>query len=276
MQDLDRIPDRIRLARQAGINEVVIVEGKRDRQLVVGLELCPESNVFIAGTRAKVIDSARQALSMGLGRLACIVDRDFDDVVDGLTTDVDLRIVAYDNADQEAMLWFSPAFERVLTVLGSEDKLDLYGGAAVLRKTILETLMPIIRLRRANALHGWSIKFDDLDLASKVNLRTLTLSSQSLCDSLWSEDCGASRATLYAVANDDNAPLPQCPETASTLVKGRDALAVTGVALRRLVGNLTKQQSHVDSIEGPIRLSANTSVLQGTSWYSRVRDLLAG
>jgi hypothetical protein len=263
----DRIADRIKQARQVSSAPAVVVEGKGDRRFLSRLSALRDADVYIAGTRDRVLTTAHDVVQLSLSRVVCVVDRDFDDVVS--QAEVDLAVlIAYDNADLEAMLWTSAALEALLEEVGSEEKLEAFGGTEALRDAVNSVLAPVCRLRRANALEGWGLPFDAVDLASKIDLRTLSLSVQSLCDALWRPDLGVAKSQLYEVAADGS--VPTCPHSGAELIRGKDAVAVTGVALRRLIGSLTHQQASGDRLEETLRLASSDAHVSTTRWLSRV------
>jgi hypothetical protein len=271
LRDFDRIADRIRQHRQVDKRPVAIGEGPSDRRFVD--RVLPRGSVsfFEAGTRSEVLNTAQEVAAMGVDRVAGVVDRDFDDVVAELEQGGS-PVVTYDDADLEAMLWWSRALDDVLEEIGSETKLRSFGGPAAVRSVVAEIARPIQRLRRANALHGWGLPFDSLDLRQRMKVSSLEMSIQSLCDALWDPDAGIERAELYAAA--EGFEECQCPATGRALIRGRDALAVTGVLLRRAIGSLSHQQAHPDRLSEALRLRATEATVGGTAWRQKVTAML--
>lgn len=268
----DRIADRIRLHRQVDSRPVIVVEGKSDQRFVGRVISADLIVTFIAGTRSAVIAAAADVAAMRLHRVACVVDRDFDDLV-ALAESAHLPIAPYDGADLEGMLWSTPALDDLIQELGSTDKLATFGGVETLRSAVDEALRPVCRLRRANALNGWGLNFDEhLALERRVNVRTLTLSRQSLCDSLWRDDLGIGKAVLYGTAQQGEDAL--CPSTGQNLIRGKDALAVAGVGLRRRIGNLGQRETTSARLAESLRLCTTASAVERTQWREKLRGLL--
>lgn len=272
LRPFDRIADRIKLARQQDRRSVIVVEGSSDRLFVGRIFTDTTIEVYVAGTRSTVLDAARDIDRLHIDRAACVVDRDFDDLV-GIAESQGLPIASYDNADLEAMLWCSLTLEDLVHEIGSEEKISQLGGVSALRRQTFEVLRPLSKLRRANALHGWGLSFEDLNLSAKLDLRTLTLGVQPLCDSVWHPELGVDKSVLYQTAEAHSEPLV-CPQSGSELIRGRDALTVVGVALRRLIGNLTQQQAVTERLEETLRLAATEAHLSSTFWLSRVKTIL--
>ena len=262
------LADRIRLHRQVDRRSCIVVEGNSDRRFIQRI-LGTDVTVFVAGSRANVLRTALTLHDHRISGVACAIDQDFHRADYHQIP----RVVAYDNADLEAMLWTSSALEHLLTEVGSAEKLHLFGGARLLRAAVVHALLPLTRLRAANALEGWGLNFDLLRLAPRVNRATLSIQTQSLCDALASTaPGGVERRHLYAVASEGSDEV--CSYTNYPMVRGRDALVVTGVALRHLVGNLSHQQAAVERLEETLRLAATTSDVIRAPWYARLQHLL--
>src|SRR6266487_3311642 len=127
LREYDRLADRIRLHRQVDPRPIIVVEGPSDDRFCKRVISPDIAMIFIAGTRSAVIATAATVASYKLDQIACVVDRDFDDVVADAER-AGLPIAAYDSADLEAMLIESPAFQDMLLELGSAEKLHTFGG----------------------------------------------------------------------------------------------------------------------------------------------------
>jgi hypothetical protein len=271
LQPHDRLADRIRLHRQADARPVVVGEGEADRRFIDRVLSAGTVAFFIAGTRDIVLETGRDVAALGMDHIACVVDRDFDDVVAAAEAE-GLPVVAYDNADLESMLWGSPILDDVVDEIGSAQKLHALGGVTAVRQAATDAVRPLQRLRRANAVHGWGLPFDTLDLRRKVSMTSLTMGNQSLCDALWSGDLGIAKGQLYEAAA--SYPEATCPVTGLPLVRGRDALAALGVVLRRAAGNLSFQDAHPNRLSEMVRLRATEAALASTRWLVRLGELL--
>jgi hypothetical protein len=270
LRQVDRLADRIRLHRQADQRPTVVVEGVIDERFIDRV-MPGQVSTFLAGTRDEVIRTARQLRDLKLDRVGCVVDRDFDNTVAAAEAE-DLPLVPYDDADLEAMLWWSRVLRDVIEEIGSAQKLAEFGGIAALSDRCLDIVRPLQRLRRASALNGWGLAFDELDLRRRINPRTLTLGVQSLCDALWHPGLGVEKSILYEAA--EEFPEAYCPATGRPLVRGRDAIAALGAALRHVVGNLSYANAQSEHIAEIMRLRATDAELNGTQWRKRLGGLL--
>ena len=272
LRDFDRPADRIRLHRQARFAPVIVVEGRTDKRLHERV-LPFEVDIFVAGTRQEVLEAAAQLSAHRLRAAVGVVDRDFDDAV-GLAIASGLPVVAYDGADVEAMLFMSSALAHLLAELASSQKLAAAGGHEGIRDRVVSTLRPVSTLRRFNALHGWGLAFDAVDLAGKMKVQNPRLEPRSLIDALLraSDYATVGRVELEAgVASDDDLT---CPESELPLFRGRDALAVLGVLLRREVGGCKHQQCQSEHLASVLRLAVDPGDLLGVPWYARLTSAL--
>lgn len=265
LRNYDRLADRIRLHRQVDGRPVLVTEGYSDRRLVA--DLLPEgaAAMFVGGTRSEVLAVADFALKSQIDRIACLVDRDFDDAVSE-AEQRGLPIVVYDGGDLEDMLLGSPAGERAINELASAPKLGAFGGALALIALVRERTAPLSRLRRANALGEWGLDFASLDLSAKVNRETLHVNVTSVCAALHrTAREGVDRQDLESCARHDSEG--ECPRTCRPLARGRDLLALIGVALRRLVGTRPKAQTTPELLSVVLRTAADREWLRATVWF---------
>ena len=272
IRDYDRPADRIRQHRQADKRPVVVVEGSSDARLIregFKRRLQP----FPVGTRSVALETIRQLVDWKFASVVCIVDRDFDRVV--ATHEADgLPLHPYENADIEAMLSLTDALRLMLIEVGSEQKLTSFGGMPAVLKLLHSVVMPVTRLRAANAEMGWGLAFDEVDLADKVDMRTLSLKVESYCAALASKSPNAPRKEiLVSWANGTRQPsfIPTCPRGSSPYFRGRDFLAIVGVALRSKIGSCERAATRSDHLARVLR-AVSGPMLSSSKWGD---DLLA-
>jgi hypothetical protein len=247
------------------------VEGGSDKRLVEGVLVNEEVVVFVAGTRSKVLDVAERSIILKIDRIACLVDRDFDDAVE-IAEAAGWPVISYDGGDLEDMLARSPALARVIDELASEEKLRSYGGSsAVLNKAQLE-MSALAKLRRANAMNHWSIPFDKVDILSKIDKGTLELNVRSMCAALaQSADGSVSIGELEEVLGIGEHA--ECPRTGHKRFRGRDLIMIVSVAFRKLIGTLPRDQVAPEHLAGVLRLSSDLQWFRSTDWYGDLTRL---
>ncbi|GAB2829009.1 DUF4435 domain-containing protein [Lentzea nigeriaca] len=270
LRKYDLLADRIRFHRQSTMDPIVVVEGVTDARMCS--RLLGRLNVvpFIAGTRSNVLEAAVKLAEYGTLKVACLVDRDFDDVIEAHSSVT--TVVTYDNADLESMLIQTKAFDAVVDEFGSDEKVESYGGSSNVRTTIVELSYPLARIRRQNANESWGLRFDALDLPGRVQDKkgsAVSLPIAPLCDALLScsPDSSASRIdVLTAAAAEDSV----CPYTGKPRYRGRDALTILAVMLRSRLGSYKKQEMNGELLAQVLRLTASFDFVVDTPWWSRL------
>ena len=271
LSKFDILADRIRLHRQVDARPIIITEGVADQRFLQRVLPVGFATVFLAQTRDVALEATGQLARSRISRFACVVDRDFDDQVQEWESKA-LPIVAYDNADLEAMLWRSRALDDLLVEVGSSTKLATFGGIDRVRQTVEQALLPLQRLRRASAVGGLGLPFDALRLQARVSRQTLSIGIASICSALWTPECSLGVQELRDIAQSGSDPM--CPVSGESLYRGKDCLAVLGVALRHLVGNLPHIAAKSERLEEAIRLAASAEIAASMSWYRRLTDQL--
>ncbi|MEV7231209.1 hypothetical protein AB0M79_29950 [Polymorphospora sp. NPDC051019] len=266
IKNFDRVADRIRQHRQADTRPIIVVEGPSDyRFLRAGFD--EEYALFPANTRSIALEVTEQLTEWRLTNVACVVDRDFDGEVKDKEA-VGVPVFAYENADLEAMLSHMDAFSVMISEIGSEKKIKGLGGPARLAELVSATAIPVARLRAANCQNGWGLAFDEVDLASKIALNDLTFNLRGYCTALRQKSPDSPPlATLIAVAEglDPTVIESSCPRHSSPYYRGRDFLAVLGVALRQQAGSCQKAATDPEHLAGILR-ATGCKAIKGSSW----------
>jgi hypothetical protein len=273
LRDFDNLADRIRLHRQVRKTPLLIVEGVTDKRLLERLLNLPGTDIFIASTRQVALDVAKRLTEYGVGLVAAVVDRDFDDTVAQAEAN-GLPVVAYDGADLESMLLTTSALDTLLSELARPERLQTFGGVEVLRAHLQDEALAVAGLRRANALHRWGLAFDEIDLASKVDRDTLRFRLPNLCDALRRtvQNGVPERQALIDSAGLDPGT---CPRSGHPLRRGRDCLALLAAALRRRIGSLNHHQAEVDHLERLLRMATTHDDIEETAWLSALRAAIS-
>ena len=267
----DSLAGRIKLHRQNDRRPIIVTEGNTDGNFLRHVLSSTNVTVFVAGDRRRALRTISELSSFSLEKIACVVDQDFEDDLSALEIS-GLPIACYDNADMESMIWQSQALESVIRENATQSKFDGFGGIEALRTIASTIVLPIQRLRYANARESLGLDFDALKLDRKISKDTLELPIHSICNALARGDCDSSSRELQEIAEDGEIPI--CPHSGESLVRGKDLLVVAGVALRRQIGSVSYGSSKADQLALAARLSSNEASLAGTRWRERIRELL--
>ncbi|WP_416959465.1 hypothetical protein [Streptomyces sp. Agncl-13] len=225
---------------------------------------------FSAAGRKNAIEAIRETVQAGTKKVFCVIDRDFDNEITS-TTNSDLPIITYRNADMEAMLATPDTLRVILTSFGRENSSELDLDEVL--DEIAEIAKPISLLRRASFLNGWGLNFDGTEPADKVDQRTLKFNILGYCQALArASNDPPDLATLVAVAT-ENTPvsLPSCPHGAKHYFNGKDFAAILGVFLRKKLGYLSKSQTERKHVCAIVRSSASGR-LKNDPWAANLEE----
>lgn len=260
----DCLADRVRQHRQADTRPIVVVEGVGDE--IVLSEVLANVQIFAAGGREPALLASQQLKAWNLKEWAVVVDNDFD-LGGPRAQGLGHRFFPYLEADLEAMLIVLGALDVLLNHLGSQEKLKRLGGSATLRQTVCVNVQVVTALRQASAANRWGLDFEATDLASKIDRTTLEVRVEPYCRALLSKsDSDATMANLLTAA--------EKPPTGDHLFRGRDAVALAGVALRVLAGSLAHMPTKVDVLCSSLRNGAGLR-LSSSQWLQDLQAVIA-
>lgn len=245
----------------------LIVEGNTDVKFFQSLIEKPELvNIIDACGSDTVIESITLAPQARLRdpRIAPIlgvVDRDYRLPTGSLTPALDLLIS--DRRDVECMMIESPAFEAVLTELGSPAKVATHGGVDQVKQTLFSACRSIACLRYLSKAQNLNFCFQKLDVEKFIDKRSMTADEQKLIAHLSGlQPTGATRPTAKSIADakaacEDAQHPPGSKYFVSDLLllRGHDLMAALGLGLRSLWGSLNSVESTAESIERHFRLA---------------------
>lgn len=254
LRSFDRIEDRIRQHRQVENRPVILLEGPDD-QLVLR-DYVSEDLLFPADGKTNALRAVDALRAWGVSGIRAIVDADFDD------DEEDTQVINYEFRDLEGMLISFGALTIVLDHQGSREKLAARGGAEVVSRMIRDLTQPIARLRHENRRQGWGLRFDEVDLTSKVDRKTLLLDEKRYAAALvQASETDVTEIEVREVMSegdvDDRGP------------RGRDMAALAGVALRHFVGSLEKAACEESVVSNQVRF-AGSRALEQSAWLARL------
>jgi hypothetical protein len=269
LREYDKIADRIKQHRQARPNSVAVVEGDSDER-IINRTVSSEIDVFRAGTRDVVVDVARSLRRFKLARIVCIVDRDFDDLVEEAESE-GLQLVAYDGADLESMLVMTSAFDGLLDEVASAEKLTAFGGVDAVRSKLIELVIPMAAMRRENAVLRHGVKFDGVKLQDRLKPKDLRLNYDSVVDALRIARSDARTAMRDAAAKGE---ARACPVSGLPMFRGKDALAVLSAFLWAAIATNPKADVAPNLLIKSLRLGARRVDVRHTRWFNSVETAL--
>ncbi|MFE3947802.1 hypothetical protein ACFXPV_38990 [Streptomyces sp. NPDC059118] len=234
-----------------------------------------EFSLFSATGRSAAISESKALSTSEKVNFRCVVDRDFDHEILRLQQE-GFPVHPYENADLEAMLAVSRVAIDLINELGSSEKIAAHGGAEAVIARLREEVRPVSLLRRANVENQWGIVFDEVDLTSKIDKRTVTLKTQSYCAALdGTSDFSPGQKTLLKFASGEISVSsePSCPRGSIPYFRGRDFLSFLSVALTSYCGTRRSQTVGWESLESQLRL-AGDSFFRASTWLEELSQSL--
>ncbi|WP_162815370.1 hypothetical protein [Microbacterium arborescens] len=260
LRDFDRLEDRLRQHRQVDKTAILIVEGADD--LLLLRDLLPDQSIFAADGKRNALAAEEALRSWDVVGVRALVDADFDEPELGRTGS---NVLLYDGRDLEGMLVNLGVLSHILEHQGSAAKLSRLGGANALCQRLIVQAELIAGIRDANHRFHWGLRFDGIDIASKVDRKTVELDVSRLIAALVQHSETEATVALIKGAG-DSASDGRGP-------RGRDVLVMAGVALRQLAGGLQGAATTVDVLGGQLRSSAGYFVAK-SQWLSALRQTL--
>ncbi len=259
MRSSDSVASRVRLHKQNSKRFSLIVEGSDD--LLVLRDHLQAVDIFPADGKINVLRAVRTLVSWGVKDVIGVFDRDYDDLAD--VSDIKDFIYPYDNRDLEMMLIGLGVLKLVIEHQGSTTKIRACGGADALIEKVLSAASIVSAIRSASRQAQWGLRFDAVDLSKKVDAKSLLLNSESYCNALLSaSQTNAGLAALKSVAFADVDDLGP---------RGKDVLAVVGVALRKVAGSLPQAAASESVMVGQLHSSAGLK-LSTSVWLKNLLD----
>lgn len=252
----------MRQHRQVFSGPIVLIEGPADKRVLE--PHLAEAALFPADGRNNVLRAAEQLHEWGLSLYVGIIDADFGPEDQSSNHG---SVICYEKRDLEAMLIELGVLGSLLDHLGSTVKIAAAGGSDVVVSKFIDVAAAISALRSANAREGWGLNFDEVDLASKIDPSTLELKAIGYCMAL--------RAASHAsVTVNELKGVVLDPEFEDELgPRGKDVLAIAGVALRRSLGSLPAQAADHEMLTRDLHLGAGFA-LSRSGWLQSLRDML--
>lgn len=259
LKNFDSPADRIRQHRQVRKGPIVIVEGPDDVSVLESI--LSGVDFFPVGGKRSVFTTTAQLAEWSMAGFVAITDRDFDGESQ---YEVNANFhFPYSGVDLEEMLIKLGVLAKVLRHVGSAEKISAFGGMAAIEDSVSRVAIVVGEIRRQNAAYGWGVNFDSVNLADKVDRNSLELKIDSYCSALLAGHRGSGDVDLSRL-------LTAAHEAKGAAYKGKDALAATSAALRKLVGTLDKAACDTKLLGDMLRAASSYEVSRST-WFRELR-----
>ncbi|MEU1119883.1 MULTISPECIES: hypothetical protein [unclassified Streptomyces] len=256
---------------------MIITEGPSDER-TLSRAFGESISYFAAGTRDLALTESEKLHSWEQGFFICVVDRDFDETVESFEKS-EVPVHAYENADLEAMLTVAGIAASLIAEFGSANKIESKGGIPHIICELYRLVQPVSLLRRANVENSWGLKFDSVDLRSKIDKKNFEFKTQSYCAALnATSGVAPGQKVLYEYAT-GQAPVqktPSCPRGTSPYFRGRDFLALLSASLCGYCGTRRSQTVEPEILEASLRLGGADHIRTSPWGQELLGSLLPG
>ncbi len=265
---VDRIANQIRLRRSTYPGTFLLVEGGSDKifyeRFVDRLACELVSTAGKPSSKLRAIDVLKILEQSNFQGVLAIVDADFERIETLLYTSPNL--LRTDSHDLETMLINSPAFNKVVAELSSEDKIALFNQNII--GVLLETGMSVGYLRWISQCDGLNLSFESITFSRFVNDQTLKIDeinlirevkNKSQAFSLKDEDLQQRLLSRKSLSHD---PWQVCC--------GHDLVEILSLSLRKAIGS-KKTGYEPNSLERNLRLAYEEAYFRQTHLYSEIR-----
>jgi hypothetical protein len=261
----EALANRIRQRRTTHKGAFLIVEGSSDAKFYGQMidknhcQLLPP-----AQGRDKAIEALKILQKEPAPDVIAIVDKDFDELNGTLPTLPNLFFT--DTHDLETLLLQSPAFEKLLNALVSEDKLARFGQDP--REVLLISGSVIGYLRWVSLQDTIHLKFEGINFSKFVDEVTLKINEAKLIEEVKnkSQKPGINTAELQdrlEKQKNDSHDLWQ-------ICCGHDLISILAIGLRKAIGSKRSNETTVDSLELNLLLAYEQVYFQKTQLYGTI------
>jgi hypothetical protein len=258
------------LERQLHRGAFMIVEGETDFKALSKFVQADHCSLIIANGKKNALEAMDLLDDDGFDRVVCLVDADFDRL-NG--TDRSSAVVWVTDAhDLDATIFASSALDAYLTEFGDATKIQILERrrGKTIREIILEASAPIGRLRWINEQRHCRLNFQKLTY-SFISETTLACDEVALIAEVL-----ANSSAVCCDAASLKVALQQCSANEFDLLQlscGHDIAAVTGVALRELIGNRFRD-AHTwgREIESGLRLAFDFRAFSSTDVFRGMKE----
>lgn len=263
------VANTVRLIRTQRKQCVIITEGDTDARVLKRFIDPISCRIEIGHGKDNVLGAMEILQQAKVDGILSIVDKDCFLVS---ASNSGPNVLVTDSHDLETMMFQTNAFEKVLSELGSEDKIKQHArekGKHVLN-VLLEASLPIGFLRLASQQNGLNLKFEGCDYGSFIEKDNLTIDVTKLVRNI--------------VNKTQNHSLDQTGMLSMIEVEarrglnpwdvacGHDLSNILALGLRKALGSCNAHSINGFSLEASLRLAYEDSYFRMTQLYRSMQE----
>jgi hypothetical protein len=263
------IANSIRQARELLSSTFLIVEGDTDSRVYKNFFGDNDCRTQVAHNKDNAINALKILQNENFKGVLAIVDADFDILEEKDYENQSLFLT--DFHDLECIIFVSPAFEKVLSEFGSENKIEKFEKYKIIRETIFEIISFVGYLRWISLSERLNLKFEEIDFGKFVKRDDLTFDLELLITTVKNK---SHRPDI------DNAQIVEKINLLSSqkhdkrqVSCGKDLVEVLTIGLQRVLGTKSKENP-IDSkrIGQSLRLAYEFEFFTATELYNNVKE----
>jgi hypothetical protein len=262
------IANNVRMHRTQFAGSYLIVEGSKDGRLYanhIDLSAC---HIVIARNKQNAIGTLEILNEAGFAGVLAIADSDFDNLERKTYSSSDLILT--DHHDLECMLFYSPAFGKVLSEFGSEEKVKKFESqcGTDLRAVIVNAGCVLGALRLVSLRNNLGLDFKGLVFSNFVTAETLAVDLPRLVRAVKNNskkhllDVDELREHVEELLRIGHDPLQVCV--------GHDLVHIFALALRKVIGSNNAIDVRAEVLEKILRLSYEQGFFRSTNLHSAI------
>ncbi|MCI0607424.1 DUF4435 domain-containing protein [bacterium] len=262
--------NEIRMARAIYVGAFLVVEGETDALFYKRLVDTEKCRVIVAHNRENAIQVLMILEGAKFVGALAIVDADFD-VLESRDF-ASSNIFLTDTHDLETMMLKSPALEKLLLEMGSENKHDEFkkkSGKEV-RETLLEEGLHIGYLRWVSLRHGHALKFEGLNYRAFTDLVTLTISQSKLIKTI--KDHSQKPQLLDHELQQQIETIRDETHDKWHVCCGHDLIGLLSVGLHKAFGSRNSKEIETEILERNLRLAYESAWFRDTRLYASIKE----
>lgn len=270
----DTIANTVLLIRDKYNGPVLLLEGDNDVKFFRRFAEDSQMPIIPAWGKENVLDAVEILESDGsVQGFLGIVDADFGHVDGSLPAS--RNVVVTDDHDVEMMIIKTKAFSAVLSELGSKDKVSKFPTEHRIRYELMQKALIVGHLRHLSLTDDFNLRFEGLSFERFVDRDSLEIDIDEMIrrifelkriPNLGAEDIRDRLLELVEDAEDD--PYQICC--------GHDFVAIFGIALRKVLGNQSKEAASPAKLGIALRLAYDSSDFLQTKLYSDAKQWSKG
>ncbi len=264
------IANEVRMKRTQFNGSFFIVEGDSDARFYKNLVNQSHCNRVIASGKETAMAALNILENESVAGVLAVVDADFDLLENNLPTSSNLFLS--DHHDLEVMLFLSQALDKVLTELGSAEKIERFEQRIQkeVRSVLFSEAKKVGYLRWLSLQQHLNLKFEGLSYRNFLQEPTLeielpglirTVKNNSQQHSLNEQEIQHQLLSLLAENHDPH--LVCC---------GHDLTGILSVALRKTLGTNDTGKVEPEIIERSLRLAFESSHFATTQLFQSIRQ----